>query len=99
MVGLVGAERRTLQIEDARVDPRYKWQEALEIGQLRTILGVPMLFGEQVIGVIVLNRSQVERFDERTISLVTTFAAQGAIAIQNVHLFRQLQDRRSAIRR
>ena len=48
------------------------------------MLGVPMLAGEKVLGVIVLWREAVAPFDERTIALVTTFAAQGAIAIQNV---------------
>ena len=93
MVGLVGSERRTVQIEDARSDPRYQWQEALALGELRTILGVPMLIAGQAIGVIVLTRHQVDPFDDRTIGLVTTFAQQGAIAIQNVQLFKQLQDR------
>ncbi len=97
MVGLVGVEQRTVQIEDARSDPRYEWQEALALGELRTILGVPMLIAEQVIGVIVLTRRQVEPFDDRTIALVTTFAQQGAIAIQNVQLFMQLQDRSSEL--
>ena len=93
MVGLVGSERRTVQIEDARSDPRYQWQEALALGELRTILGVPMLIAGQATGVIVLTRHQVDPFDDRTIGLVTTFAQQGAIAIQNVQLFKQLQDR------
>ena len=92
MVGLVGSERRTVQIEDARSDPRYQWQEALALGELRTILGVPMLIAGQATGVIVLTRHQVDPFDDRTIGLVTTFAQQGAIAIQNVQLFKQLQD-------
>ena len=66
-----------MQIEDARADPRYQWQEALELGELRTILGVPMLIAGQATGVIVLTRHQVDPFDERTIGLVTTFAAAG----------------------
>ena len=57
------------------------------------MLGVPMLAGERVVGVIVLWRTEVEPFDDRTIELVTTFAAQGAVAIQNVQLFHELQER------
>jgi signal transduction histidine kinase/DNA-binding response OmpR family regulator len=90
VVGRVGAERRTVQFEDARGDSRYGWREALELGGFRTLLGVPMLAGDHVVGVIVLWRAVVEPFDERAIGLVTTFAAQGAIAIQNVQLFRDL---------
>ena len=93
LVGLVGMDRRTVQIPDARSDPRYQWQRARELGGFRTLLGVPMLTDDRVVGVIVLWRSEVDPFDERTIGLVTTFAAQGAIAIQNVELFRALQER------
>ena len=96
MVGLVGSQRRTVQIEDARSDPRYQWQEALALGELRTILGVPMLIAGQATGVIVLTRHQVDPFDDRTIGLVTTFAAQGAIAIQNVQLFKSCRQKRRA---
>jgi signal transduction histidine kinase/CheY-like chemotaxis protein len=92
LVGLVGLERRTVQIEDAPSDPRYEWQAALELGGFRTLLGVPMLTEGRVAGIVVLNRVEVAPFDKRTIDLVTTFAAQGAIATQNVHLFRELQD-------
>ena len=99
LVGLVGLERRTVQIPDAMSDPRYKWQEARELGGFRTILGVPMLAEDRVVGVIALWRSKVDPFDERTIGVVTTFAAQGAIAIQNVRLFHELQERTSELGR
>ena len=93
LVGLVGLERRTVQIADAADDPRYQWREARELGGFRTMLGVPMLAGDRVVGVIVLWRSQVDPFDERTLELVTTFAAQGVIAIRNVQLFQELEQR------
>ena len=64
---------------------------ALELGGFRTMLGVPMLEAERVIGVIVLWRETVSPFDERTVELVSTFAAQGAIAIQNVQTARELE--------
>ena len=91
VVGRVGKERRTVQYADARDDPEYGWQEALDLGGCRTMLGVPMLADDQVVGVIVLWRAVVEPFGDRTIGLVTTFAAQGAIAIQNVQLFQDLR--------
>jgi signal transduction histidine kinase/CheY-like chemotaxis protein len=93
MVGLVGLQRRTVLITDARTDPRYEWPEALELEGQRSMLGVPMLAGDQAIGIIVLNRRTVDPFDERTIRLATTFAAQGSIAIQNVQLFREMERR------
>jgi signal transduction histidine kinase/CheY-like chemotaxis protein len=93
VVGRVGLERRIVQFDDARDDPAYGWREALELGGFRTLLGVPMLAGDDVVGVIVLWRAVVEPFGDRTIRLVNTFAAQGAIAIQNVQLFCALEAR------
>jgi len=91
LVGRVGAERRTVQILDAPADPGYTMSRAIELGGFRTMLGVPMLDGERVLGVIVLWRGQRHEFDEPTVELVTTFAAQGAIAIQNVQTARELE--------
>ena len=93
LVGRVGLERSTVQILDALADPGYEWVRARELGGFRTMLGVPMLAADKVIGVITLWRDRVAAFDERTVELVTTFAAQGAIAIQNVQLFVALQQR------
>ena len=80
-----------MQILDAPADPQYTMTRAIELGGFRTMLGVPMLDGERVLGVIVLWRETVDPFDERTVELVTTFAAQGAIAIQNVQTARELE--------
>jgi signal transduction histidine kinase len=91
LVGRVEQERQVVQIRDARTDPEYTMHRALELGGFRSMLGVPMLDGERVLGVIVLWREAVAPFDERTIELVTTFAAQGAIAIQNVQTARELE--------
>jgi signal transduction histidine kinase/CheY-like chemotaxis protein len=93
LVGRVGLERRTVQIADAVSDPQYQWREARELGGFRTLLGVPMLADGRVVGVIALWRAQVDPFDERTVELVATFAAQGVIAIRNVQLFQELEQR------
>src|SRR4051812_44593419 len=93
LVGRVGLERSTVHIPDAVTDPRYQWQRAHELGGFHTMLGVPMLARGRVVGVIALWRSLVDPFDQRTIELVTTFAAQGVIAMQNVQLFQDLQER------
>src|SRR4051812_47380503 len=99
LVGLVDSSRRTVQIRDAESDPRYQWQEARELGGVHSMIGVPMLAGDRVVGVLGLLRDEVDPFDERTIGLVTTFAAQGAIAIQNVELFQALQQRSAELAR
>src|SRR5476649_841700 len=57
------------------------------------ILGVSMLVQDEVVGVVSLWRSEVDPFSDRAIELVTTFAAQAAIAIRNVDLVHALQSR------
>jgi signal transduction histidine kinase/CheY-like chemotaxis protein len=91
LVGRVALDRRAQQIPDVLADPDYEMHRARELGQFRTIVGVPMLAEEKVIGVITLWREQVDEFGERTLALITTFAAQAAIAIQNVQLFHELE--------
>jgi signal transduction histidine kinase len=91
VVDLVQAERRTVQLEDAEADPRYTMSRARELGGFHTMLGVPMLAEDRVLGVIVLWRKQIAPFDDRTIALVEGFATQGVIAIQNVMTARALE--------
>lgn len=91
VVGRVGIERRTVQIRDALNDPGYTMQRAIQLGGFRTMLGVPMVAEDRILGVIVLWRSAIAPFDDRTIALVDTFATQGAIAIQNVQTSRALE--------
>jgi signal transduction histidine kinase len=91
VVGRVGTQRRAVQIRDAQSDPGYTMQRALELGGFRTMLGVPMLAEDRVLGVIVLWKAAIAPFDERTIALLDTFATQGAIAIQNVQNSRALE--------
>ena len=90
LVGRVGLERRVVQIPDVLADPGYQWHAGRELGGFRTILGVPMLAGDRVAGVLTLWRVDVDPFGDRTIDLLTTFAAQAAIAIRNVQLFQDL---------
>jgi signal transduction histidine kinase/CheY-like chemotaxis protein len=88
LVGRVGLERRTVHMDDATADPHYRWTEAQQLGGFRTMVGVPILSSDGVVGVIVLWRTEVEPFDPQAIGIVETFAAQGAIAIRNVQLLR-----------
>src|SRR4051812_2715514 len=66
IVGRVGSERQTVQIRDAETDPRYTMARARELGGFHTMLGVPMLADDRVLGVIVLWRQAIAPFDDRT---------------------------------
>jgi len=93
ITGRAALERRVVQILDVLADPEYDYGEGQKAGGYRTLLGVPMLREGIPIGVIVLWREEVEPFTARQVELVETFADQAVIAIENVRLFKELQDR------
>jgi signal transduction histidine kinase len=86
-------EGRVIHIADVLADPDYTWSEAQRLGGYRTVLGVPMLREGIPIGVLALTRSEVRPFTDKQIELVSTFADQAAIAIENVRLFDEIQDK------
>ena len=86
-------EGRTVHIPDVQSDPDYTFSKAKELGGFRTILAVPMLRDGAAIGVLALTRIDVHPFSEKQIDLVTTFADQAAIAIENVRLFESAEAR------
>ena len=87
-------EKRTIHIRDVLVEPGYERQDTARLGAYRTLLAVPMLRGDEPIGVIsMLRGAQVEPFTEKQLELVTTFADQAVIAIENVRLFNEIQDK------
>ena len=86
-------EGRVVHIIDAAADPEYALVEARKLGDYRTILCVPMVREGVAIGLLVLTRSEVQAFTDKQIELVTTFADQAAIAIENVRLFESVEAR------
>jgi signal transduction histidine kinase len=86
-------EGRIIHIPDVLTDSSYTFAEAQKLGGYRTVLAVPMLRERIPIGVLVLTRSEVRPFSDKQIELVSTFADQAAIAIENVRLFDEIQDK------
>jgi GAF domain-containing protein len=86
-------EGRVIHIADVLADPDYTWAEAQKLGGYRTVLAVPMLREGIPTGVLTLTRSEVRPFTEKQTELVSTFADQAAIAIENVRLFDEIQEK------
>ena len=93
VAGRALVEGRIVQIADVKADPDYTFSPALDSGDFRTGLGVPMLREGVPIGALTLTRKDVRPFTDKQIELVTTFADQAAIAIANVRLFDEVQGR------
>ena len=85
-------ERRTVHVLDAQADPEYTYRSR-QVDPFRTILTVPILKADELLGVILIYRHEVRPFTDRQIKLLETFADQAVIAIENVRLFNEVQAR------
>jgi signal transduction histidine kinase len=93
IIGRTALEGQTVHVPDVLADPEFTWFESQAKGHQRTVLGVPLLRGDAVIGVITMSRNTVRPFTDKEVELVTTFADQAVIAIENVRLFDEVQAR------
>ena len=93
MVGRTALTRQVARIDDAWNDPLYEKKRDAKIGGVRSMIGVPLLREGEPIGVVALARNRVEPFTDREIDLVTMFADQAVIAIENTRLLNELRER------
>jgi two-component system, NtrC family, sensor kinase len=93
LIGRVALERSAVQIEDAWTDPEYKEKSEARLGNVRAMLGVPLMLSGEPIGAFALARRDPVSFSQRQVELVTTFADQAVIAIENARLFEEVQQR------
>ena len=96
MTGRVALTRQPVHIEDIEADPEYTYEK---VGEFRTLLGLPVLFEGDLLGVLAVSRRDVQPFDEGEIELMATFADQSAIAIANAKLFETVERQRGELAR
>jgi two-component system NtrC family sensor kinase len=90
--GRAALERRTVHVTDVQADSDYAYA-VRDKDLIRTTLAVPMLKGDSLVGTITIYRLEVRPFTDKQIELVETFADQAAIAIENVRLFDEIQEK------
>jgi class 3 adenylate cyclase/putative methionine-R-sulfoxide reductase with GAF domain len=98
-MGRAMQERAPIQIVDVLADTDYELAEAQRLAGFRTILGVPMFRDGEPIGVLSVWRRHVEAFSPSEISLLSTFADQAVLAIENVRLFETIDRQRTELAR
>src|SRR5215467_1403022 len=95
-VARVALERRTIHIHDVQADPEYTYGQ-VESDPLRTVLAIPMLRADELLGAIFIHRTEVLPFSESQVGLLETFADQAAIAIENARLLTELQAKNASL--
>ena len=93
VLGRVSREHRTIHVRDIIADPTVSGSKNMMAVGARTGLGVPLLRADELLGVLILVRVEVKPFEDREIELVESFARQAAIAIENVRLFNEIQEK------
>src|SRR5215203_1798576 len=93
LVARTALEGARVHIHDVLADPEYTWAEGLRLAGFRAMLGVPLLREGSCLGVMAMTRAVPSPFSDKQIDLVTTFADQAVIAIENVRLFEEVQAR------
>jgi class 3 adenylate cyclase/putative methionine-R-sulfoxide reductase with GAF domain len=97
-VGRVGVTGDVVHIPDVQLDPEYEWG-GQEVAEYRTVLAVPILVDDELIGAMDVTRRLPDPFDEEEIQLLRTFADQAAIAIANARLLDRVERQRTELSR
>jgi signal transduction histidine kinase len=93
LVGRTALQGTVVQIEDAPNDPEYGRRDLAQLGGAHTLIGIPLQREGDTIGVMVLTRRHVERFTDKHVEILKVFADQAVIAIENVRLFTEIQEK------
>ncbi|WP_330474576.1 response regulator [Terrabacter sp. C0L_2] len=99
LVGRVTMDRVIHRIDDVLADPGYGRTDFQQLGGYRTMMGAPMVVGDEVVGALNVWRTEVDPFDERAEELLTTFAEQAALALRHVELFAAVESRSAELAR
>jgi GAF domain-containing protein len=99
ITGRAALEATVVHVPDVLADPHYTWSGAQEIGGYRAAVGAPLLHKGNVVGVIFVAKKVPQPFTAKQIELITTFADQALIAIENVRLFEEVQARTGELAR
>jgi GAF domain-containing protein len=99
VTGRAALEATVVHVPDVLADPNYTWSGAQKIGGYRSAVGAPLLHKGNVVGVIFVAKKVPQPFTAKQIELVTTFADQALIAIENVRLFEEVQARTGELAR
>jgi PAS domain S-box-containing protein len=97
VTGRAVSERRAIHIPDVAQDPEYSYEGAKLVGY-RTVLGIPLLREDALVGVFFVARTRVDPFTAKEIELATSFSDQAVIAIENARLFDELRERQAELR-
>ncbi len=97
--GRAASTRKTVHVHDVLAEPGYQYHDLQRLQDYRTVLAVPVLRGDVLLAVVTILKTRVEPFTQKNLELITTFADQAGIAIENARLIEQLQTRTDALAR
>ena len=96
--GRAALERRPVHVSDVLEDPDYTYNDAQKLAGYRSLLSIPLLRENELIGIFSIHRTRVDPFTSKEIELASSFADQAVIAIENARLFEELRERQAELR-